>query len=170
MAAGDDGAYGFSVRDLGSNNEVDLSKYKGSVSLIVNVASKSGQTDTNYKQLQALYEKLKGRGFNVLAFPCNQLGGREPGTAKEIRKFLDGYGVTFPTFAKIEFNGTNMNPLDFNGPNMHPLYKYLQEQKGEMLGNFTKFLVGPDGTVVKRYGPQTSPASIEADIVALLPA
>jgi len=78
---------------------------------------------------------------------------------------LDGYGVTFPTFAKIEVNG----------PNMHPLYKYLKQQKGELLGNdikwnFAKFLVGPDGTVVKRYGPQTSPASIEADIVALLPA
>jgi len=78
---------------------------------------------------------------------------------------MDGYGVTFPAFAKIEVNG----------PNMHPLYKYLKEQKGELLGrdikwNFAKFLVGPDGTVVKRYGPQTSPASIEADIVALLPA
>jgi len=122
-------------------------------------------TDTNYKQLQALYEKLNGRGFTVLAFPCNQFGGQEPGTAKEIRKVLDSYGVTFPAFAKI----------DVNGLNMHPLYKYLKEQQGEMLGNdvkwnFAKFLIGPDGTVVKRYGPQTSPNSIESDIVALLPA
>jgi len=123
--------------------------------------------DTNYKQLQALHEKLKGREFNVLAFPCN-FGGQDPDMGKEIRKFLDGYGVTFPTFAKIEFNESNMNPLSFNGPNMHPLYKYLQEQKDELLGNLAKFLVGRDGNVVKRYGPQTSPASIEPDIVALL--
>lgn len=77
---------------------------------------------------------------------------------------MEGYGVTFPMFGKV----------DVNGPNTHPLYKYLKEEKGEMLGsdikwNFAKFLVGPDGAVIKRYGPQTSPASIEADIVALLP-
>lgn len=100
----------------------------------------------------------------VLAFPCNQFGGQEPGSPEEIRKFVDGYGVTFPVFQKI----------DVNGLNTHPLYKHLKEKQGELLGNdikwnFAKFLVGPDGEVVKRYGPQVNPSSIEGDIVKLLP-
>ena len=82
----------------------------------------------SYKELQPLYERLAARKFVVLAFPCNQFGGQEPGTAEEIRKFVDGYGVTFPMFAKI----------DVNGPNTHPLYKHLKEKKGEMLGNDIK--------------------------------
>lgn len=95
----------------------------------------------------------------------SEFGGQEPGTPEEIRKFVDGYGVTFPMMGKI----------DVNGPNTHPLYKYLKEEKGEFLGsdikwNFAKFLVGPDGTVLERYGPQVSPASIEDDIVKALPA
>lgn len=111
-----------------------------------------------------MYSRLRSRKFEVLAFPCNQFGAQEPGSAAEIRKFVKGYGVTFPMFAKI----------DVNGPNTFPLYKYLKEEKGELLGsdikwNFAKFLIKPDGTVAKRYGPQTSPSSIESDIVALLP-
>jgi len=120
-------------------------------------------TDANYRELQPLYESLKPKGFVVLAFPCNQFGGQEPGSPEEIRAFVDGYGVTFPIMRKV----------DVNGPNTHPLWKYLKEQKGELLGsdikwNFAKFLVGKDGSVVKRYPPTTPPSAIEADIVSLL--
>lgn len=108
---------------------------------------------------------MGSQGFEVLGFPCNQFGGQEPGTAQEILSFVSTYGVTFPLFEKI----------DVNGINTHPLYKYLKEQKSEMLGsdikwNFAKFLVGKDGTVLSRYAPTTSPSSIESDIVAALAA
>lgn len=99
----------------------------------------------------------------VLAFPCNQFGGQEPGSAAEIRTFADKYGATFPMFAKV----------DVNGFNAHPVWSYMKAQKGELLGNdikwnFAKFLVDRSGKVVKRYGPQQGPASIEKDIVPLL--
>jgi len=99
----------------------------------------------------------------VLAFPCNQFGGQEPGSAQEILDFVAKYEVTFPIFEKI----------DVNGFNAHPLFKYLKEQKGELLGNdikwnFAKFLVGRDGTVLSRYAPTSSPNSIEGDIKAAL--
>ena len=101
----------------------------------------------------------------VLAFPCNQFGGQESGSEEEIRAFADGYGVTFPMFAKV----------DVNGFNQHPVWKHLKSEQGELFGsdvkwNFGKFLIDPSGNVVKRYGPQVGPASIEDDIVALLPA
>lgn len=120
-------------------------------------------TDTNYRELQPLYEKLEPQGFVVLAFPCNQFGGQEPGSADEILSFVSQYGVSFPMLAKV----------DVNGPNTHPLWKFLKAQKGELLGddikwNFAKFLVGRDGSVISRYGPQESPSSIEADILAAL--
>lgn len=121
----------------------------------------------NYRELQSAQARLEARGFCVLAFPCNQFGGQEPGTASEILEFARGkkYGATFPLFEKI----------DVNGPNTHPLYTYLKSQKSDPfpLGsdikwNFAKFLIGPDGSVLARYGPQTSPSSIEADIVVQL--
>jgi len=95
----------------------------------------------------------------VLAFPCNQFGGQEPGSSQEILSFVSKYGVTFPLFEKV----------DVNGPNTHPLFKYLKAQKGELLGddikwNFGKFLVGSDGEVLARYPPTSSPESIAADI------
>lgn len=97
--------------------------------------------------------------FVVLAFPCNQFGGQEPGSAQEILDFVAGYRVTFPLFEKV----------DVNGPNTHPLYAYLKSQKGELLGddikwNFGKFLIGKDGTVLERYAPTSSPSSIVPDI------
>lgn len=100
----------------------------------------------------------------VLAFPCNQFGAQESGSPQEIRTFADGYGVTFPMFAKV----------DVNGFNTHPVWAHLKKQQGEMLGsdikwNFAKFLVDPAGRVVQRYGPQQGPASIEADLLRLLP-
>jgi glutathione peroxidase len=116
-------------------------------------------TDTNYRELQAIYDRYSSQGFVVLGFPCNQFGGQEPGSSQDIIKFAGKYGVTFPMFEKI----------DVNGPNTHPLYKYLKEQKGELLGsdikwNFGKFLVGREGQVLSRYAPTANPESIAGDI------
>jgi glutathione peroxidase len=120
-------------------------------------------TDTNYRELVELYSALESRGFVVLAFPCNQFGAQEPGSAAEIAKFVAKYDVTFPVFAKV----------DVNGPNEFPLFKYLKGEKGGMLGrdikwNFAKFLVGRDGSVLQRYGPQVAPSAIKADILSAL--
>ena len=141
-----------------------MEAYRGKTLLIVNVASECGFTP-QYQGLQALYDKFKGRGFAVLGFPCNQFGRQEPSGEAEIAQFCTrSYGVTFPMFAKIEVNGGNA----------HPLYHYLKSEKPGILGteaikwNFTKFLVGSDGTVVKRYAPSDKPEAIEADLAARL--
>lgn len=117
----------------------------------------------NYRELSAMQTRLGDQGFTVLAFPCNQFGGQEPGTSEEILAFAAKYGATFPMFEKI----------DVNGPNTHPLYRHLKEKKGGFLGadikwNFAKFLVGRDGEVLGRYGPQDAPSSFEADILKAL--
>ena len=134
--------------------------YRGKTLLIVNVASQCGFTP-QYEGLQALYEQFKDRGFVVLGFPCNQFGQQEPGGEAEIEQFCTrNFRVTFPMFAKI----------DVNGANVHPLYQYLKSEKPGILGteaikwNFTKFLVGPDGTVLKRYAPNDKPETIAADL------
>ena len=134
--------------------------YRGKTLLIVNVASQCGFTP-QYEGLQALYEQFKDRGFVVLGFPCNQFGQQEPGGEAEIEQFCTrNFRVTFPMFAKIDVNGTHA----------HPLYQYLKSEKPGILGteaikwNFTKFLVGPDGTVLKRYAPNDKPETIAADL------
>ena len=134
--------------------------YRGKTLLIVNVASQCGFTP-QYEGLQALYEQFKDWGFVVLGFPCNQFGQQEPGGEAEIEQFCTSkFSVTFPMFAKI----------DVNGANAHPLYQYLKSEKPGILGteaikwNFTKFLVGPDGTVLKRYAPSDKPEMIQADL------
>jgi glutathione peroxidase len=134
--------------------------YRGKTLLIVNVASQCGFTP-QYQGLQALYEQFKDRGFVVLGFPCNQFGQQEPGGEAEIEQFCTSkFSVTFPMFAKI----------DVNGMNAHPLYQYLKSEKPGILGteaikwNFTKFLVGADGTVLKRYAPGDKLETIEADL------
>jgi glutathione peroxidase len=136
--------------------------YHGKTLLIVNVASECGFTP-QYAGLQALYDKFREKGFAVLGFPCNQFGHQEPGGEAEIEQFcIRNYGVTFPMFAKV----------DVNGANAHPLYTYLKSEKPGILGteaikwNFTKFLVGPDGTVLKRYAPNDKPEMIEAGLAA----
>ncbi|MCS6306104.1 MAG: glutathione peroxidase [Nitrospira sp.] len=141
-----------------------MEAYRGKTLLIVNVASECGFTP-QYEGLQALYDKFKDRGVVVLGFPCNQFGHQEPSGEAEIEQFCTrNYGVTFPMFAKIEVNGVNA----------HPLYHYLKSEKPGILGtegikwNFTKFLVGSDGTVVKRYAPSGKPEAIEADLAARL--
>ena len=145
-------------------NITNLSQYKGKTLLIVNVASKCGFT-SQYDGLEKLYNTYADRGFVVLGFPCNQFGGQEPGNEKEIMDFCRlNYGVTFPMFAKIEVNGKNT----------HPLYQHLKKERPGLLGssgikwNFTKFLVDPDGNVIKRFASSTTPEEIENDIVQLL--
>ena len=144
--------------------EVSLGDYAGDVVLVVNTASQCGFTP-QLAGLETLHEKYRDRGFTVLGFPCNQFGGQEPGTEEEIGAFCQkNYGVTFPMFAKI----------DVNGSGEHPLYAWLKSEKGGLLGarikwNFTKFLVGRDGRVVKRYASTTKPADIAGDIEKVLP-
>ena len=155
--------YDLNVNDI-HGKSVPLDRYKGKVLLIVNTASKCGFTP-QYKGLEALYQKLQGKGLEVLGFPCNQFGAQEPGSEKEIESFCEiNYGVTFPLFAKI----------DVNGKSAAPLYQHLKEAKPGLLGseaikwNFTKFLVDRKGNVVERYAPKDEPASLAADIEKLL--
>lgn len=151
--------YEFSAAAL-TGEPISLSDYRGMVGLIVNTASRCGFTP-QYAGLQGLFQKYRQQGFFVLGFPCNQFGGQEPGTAKEITEFCQTqYDVSFPMFAKI----------DVNGPNTHPLYGYLKRHAPGILGsrdikwNFTKFLIGRDGRVRDRFAPLTAPASLTADV------
>jgi glutathione peroxidase len=136
-----------------------LAAHAGEVVLVVNVASQCGFTP-QYAGLEALHRAHAAEGFSVLGFPCNQFGGQEPGPAEEIARFCDlRYDVTFPMFAKV----------DVNGDGAHPLWQWLTDQQRGLLGsravkwNFTKFLVGRDGTVLKRYAPGTTPEEIGGD-------
>ncbi len=137
-----------------SQNAVkSLRDFAGDVLLIVNVASQCGYTP-QYAGLEALYEKYRDRGFTVLAFPCNQFGGQEPGTIEEILDFCSmRYNVSFPVFNKIEVNG----------PNRAPLYEKLTQAipPENISWNFEKFLVGRDGQVLARFKPRTSPDAEE---------
>jgi glutathione peroxidase len=136
-----------------------LDAYRGRVMLVVNVASQCGFTP-QYAGLEALHRRYSDRGLVVLGFPCDQFGHQEPGTEDEIRKFCSlAYDVTFPMFAKV----------DVNGPNEHPLYAVLKSAAPGVFGttaikwNFTKFLVGRDGTVLTRYASRDTPEDIETD-------
>jgi glutathione peroxidase len=159
--------------------EVPLSDYAGKVLLIVNVASKCGLTP-QYAGLESLYREDKARGLEILGFPSNQFKGQEPGTDEEIQEFCSTtYDVTFPVFRKIEVNGPDADPLytylraaapgDF-GPAYGDFYKAISGIRPEADGtdevkwNFTKFLIGRDGTVIKRYEPPVAPADIQADL------
>nr|AAP81673.1 glutathione peroxidase GSH-PX3 [Lotus japonicus] len=155
--------YDFTVKDI-RGNDVSLSQYSGKVLIIVNVASQCGLTQTNYKELNILYEKYKSKGLEILAFPCNQFAGQEPGTNDEIQDVVcTRFKSEFPVFDKVEVNGKNAEPL----------FKFLKDQKGGIFGdgikwNFTKFLVNKEGKVVERYAPTTSPMKIEKDLEKLL--
>jgi glutathione peroxidase len=155
--------YSFTARRLGGA-EQSLADYRGKVLLVVNVASHCGMTP-QYAGLEALYRKYQDRGFVVLGFPCNQFGAQEPGTEAEIQTFCStNYDVTFPIFGKIEVNGAGA----------HPLYSYLKGEKPGLLGteaikwNFTKFLVGRDGKVVRRYAPTDKPEDLDSAVAAAL--
>lgn len=160
-----DSIYDISVKR--GSEEVPLSKYKDKVLLIVNTASQCGFTP-QYKGMQETYEKLNPRGFEILAFPCNQFGEQEPGSDSEIKSFCERtFNTTFPIFSKLEVNG----------PNTDPLYAHLKKKAPGVFGliglndikwNFTKFLVDKKGNVVKRYAPNTKPEAITKDIEALI--
>ena len=142
------------VKDI-DHKATTLGAYQGKVRLVVNVASKCGYTK-QYAGLEAIYEKYKDQGFVVLGFPCNQFGGQEPGTPAEIKEFCSlKYNVTFPLFDKIEVNG----------PQRHPLYAALAGTEspfpGDIAWNFTKFLIGRDGKIVKRFESKAAPESPE---------
>ncbi|MDP1976550.1 glutathione peroxidase [Undibacterium sp.] len=156
-------ALAFQANNL-QGEPVDLKQYAGKVLLIVNTASNCGFTP-QYKGLEAIYQQFRDKGVEVLGFPCNQFGHQEPGSAGEIGSFCEkNYGVTFPLFDKI----------DVNGDKAHPLFQHLKSQAPGLLGsqsikwNFTKFLVKKDGTVFKRYAPQTAPKDLLDDIEKLL--
>ncbi|WP_018867042.1 MULTISPECIES: glutathione peroxidase [unclassified Thioalkalivibrio] len=144
-------------------DEQPLAAWRGDVLLIVNVASECGFTP-QYEGLQALAERYGERGFRVLGFPCNQFGGQEPGDAGKIRACGTRFAVSFPVFAKVEVNGAEA----------HPLFRYLKEQAPGALGtqgikwNFTKFLVGRDGRVIRRFAPQKKPSELVRAIEAAL--
>ena len=171
----DDSVYQFSAPLLNAppttpdsaEASTSLGEFRGSVLLIVNTASKCGFTP-QYTGLEMLYRAYKGRGFQVLGFPCNQFGAQEAGTEEEIGAFCQkNYGVTFPMFAKIEVNG----------PGAHPLFRFLTEKKPGILGvfgagnirwNFTKFLINRQGAVISRHSPSTDPKSLAPAIESLL--
>jgi glutathione peroxidase len=155
--------YDFSAKSI-TGEEVSMSTYKGKVVLVVNVASECGFT-SQYEGLEKLYETYKDQGLVILGFPCNQFGGQESGTEKEIQNFCKlNFGVTFPLFEKIEVNGDGT----------HPLYIFLKSEATGFLGtkgikwNFTKFLIDKNGNVVDRYGSSTKPKKIASDIEKLL--
>ena len=149
-----DSIYDIPLKDI-DGQDTSLKPYQGKVMLIVNVASKCGFTP-QYTALEALYQKYKDQGLVVLGFPCNQFGGQEPGTDAEIKQFCSSkYDVTFPMFDKIEVNGAQR----------HPLYERLAGKASPFAGdigwNFTKFLVGRDGKILRRFNSPVKPDSAE---------
>ena len=177
------------IYDLKAQNnkgeEVDMAQYRGKVLMIVNTASKCGFTP-QYDGLEARYKKYQDQGFVILGFPCDQFAHQEPGSDEEIAEFCRiNHGVTFPLMKKI----------DVNGENAHPIFEYLKSQapkeeykglkakathtmlkgisksakkEGDILWNFTKFLISKDGSVIKRFPPVAKPEEMEADIEAML--
>jgi glutathione peroxidase len=159
--------YDIELRTL-SGEPASLADFRGTAILAVNVASKCGLTP-QYEGLERVHRRYAERGFTVAGFPCNQFGGQEPGTAAEIATFCSAsYGVTFPMFEKIEVNGEGR----------HPLYAELVRladadgQAGDVQWNFEKFLISPEGTVVRRFRPRTEPedGAVRAAIEQVLPA
>lgn len=147
--------YDFSAKTL-DGEEVSLEKYKGHVCIIVNVASRCGHTKSNYEQFVELYDKYsESKGLRILAFPCNQFGGQEPGDSNKISEFIKKKNVKFDVFEKISVNGKNA----------HPLWKFLQEKiagpKGKPIKwNFTKFIIDEEGKVVSRHQPSVKPLTL----------
>ena len=156
-------AFEFDAIDI-DGTPVSLGDYRGKVLLIVNVASKCGFTP-QYAGLETLWQDYREQGLVVLGFPCDQFGSQEPGGEEEIKNFCSiNFDVTFPMFAKI----------DVNGDHALPLWKWLKQEKSGLLGigaikwNFSKFLVGRDGKVLKRFAPTDKPESLAADIESAL--
>ena len=165
MATSPSSAYDFDAVSI-DGKPAPLAQQRGKVLLVVNTASKCGFTP-QFEGLEKLWEKYRERGLVIVGFPSNEFGHQDPGSNDEIASFCQlNYGVGFPMMAKIEVNGANA----------HPLWKWLKGEKPGLLGieaikwNFTKFLIGRDGQVRKRYAPTEKPESIEKDIEAALAA
>lgn len=157
--------YDFEAQKI-NGKTVPLKQFKGKVMLIVNTASACGFTP-QFAGLEDLHQQYGDKGLIVLGFPCNQFGAQDSGTNDEIASFCQvNYGVSFPMMQKI----------DVNGSDAHPLYQWLSQEAPGLLGtkaikwNFTKFLVGKDGEVIKRYAPTDTPQSLQKDIEAALAA
>ena len=157
--------YDFEALQIDGKN-IALSAFKGQVMLIVNTASKCGFTP-QFGGLEELHQAYAGKGLSVLGFPCNQFGSQDPGANGDIAEFCQlNYGVSFPMMGKI----------DVNGPQAHPLYRWLSAEAPGLLSsksikwNFTKFLVGKDGQVIRRYAPLDKPADLAKDIETALSA
>ena len=155
----------FTVRNI-QGEPVPLSRYQGRVVLVVNTASACGFTP-QFAGLEELHKAYAAQGLAVLGFPCNQFGSQDPGSNEEIASFCQlNYGVDFPMMGKIDVNGAKADPL----------YQWLTKEAPGLLGskaikwNFTKFLVGRDGRVIRRYAPQDAPAKLAGDIAAALAA
>jgi glutathione peroxidase len=155
--------YDFEAQQIGGQ-AVSLAQFRGKPMLIVNTASACGFTP-QFAGLEELHKHYADRGLVVLGFPCNQFGSQDPGSNEEIASFCQvNYGVSFPMMAKI----------DVNGAQAHPLYRWLTAEAPGLLGskaikwNFTKFLVGKDGSVLKRYAPQDAPEKLAKDVEAAL--
>ena len=155
--------YDFEAQQI-DGKDIALSQFKGKVMLIVNTASKCGFTP-QFGGLEELHKSYTGKGLVVLGFPCNQFGSQDPGADGEIAEFCQvNYGVSFPMMGKI----------DVNGPAAHPLYKWLSAEAPGLLGsksikwNFTKFLVGKDGQVIRRYAPTDKPGDLAKEVEAAL--
>ncbi|WP_018605085.1 glutathione peroxidase [Uliginosibacterium gangwonense] len=150
--------YQLTARSL-RGEEIALSRYAGQVVLVVNTASQCGLTP-QYAGLEALYQQYREQGLVILGFPCNQFGSQEPGSVAEIEQTcLINYGVNFPMFEKLEVNGAGA----------HPLFQWLTTQLPGFFGprirwNFTKFLIGRDGTPIKRFAPITKPKRLASHI------
>jgi glutathione peroxidase len=156
-------AFDFDATSI-TGSPAPLAEHKGKVMLIVNTASACGFTP-QFEGLEALWKAYRDRGLVVLGFPSNQFGAQDPGSNGEIAQFCQkNYGVDFPMMSKINVNGGDA----------HPLWKWLTAEAPGLLGtkaikwNFTKFLVGRDGQVIKRYAPNDAPKSLQADIEAAL--
>ncbi len=150
--------YSFSAKTI-EGNPKDFSDYDGQVVLIVNTASRCGFTP-QFAGLETLYQRFKDQGFMVIGFPCNQFGGQDPESNENIGEFCQkNYGVSFDMMAKVDVNGKNADPL----------FTWLKDEQGGLVNdaikwNFTKFLIGRDGKVVKRYAPTVNPEAIATDI------
>lgn len=147
--------YEFTVNDI-NGEPVSLEKYKGHVLIIVNVASKCGYTNNHYTELNELFDEYsESKGLKILAFPCNQFGGQEPGDNNQICEFTKKRNVKFDLFEKVNVNGNDA----------HPLFKYLKHKQGGFLldaikWNFTKFIIDKNGQPVDRQGPNVSPKAL----------
>lgn len=154
-----DNFYNFTAENA-SGQTVNMSDYRGKVVLVVNTASNCGFTK-QYAGLEKLYQDYKGQDFIILAFPCNQFAGQEPGSEAEIVSFCQlNYGISFPIFKKIKVNGKEA----------HSLFVYLKKELPEILGgrikwNFTKFLIDRSGQPLKRFSPVITPAEIEQYLI-----